>query len=194
MKNVLIANNTFVNSIRGAGVVISQAAHVNVRFENNIVEQDDALPVISASTNVTYAANLWSKNPGSTATGPGDYVGDPRLSKSGSPFAPAWYQPADGSSSVDTAKPLSEVTVDYFGNLRSSIPDKGAIEKSGNVGPTAVVPTATATRWPATATPVVPTATKAVTATAKPPEVFPTATVPSWPPRHYRIMIPIVYK
>ena len=52
MNNVLIANNIFMNGIgdpnRGeGGIIISQGDHQNVRFENNLVQQDGDLPVIA---------------------------------------------------------------------------------------------------------------------------------------------------
>jgi hypothetical protein len=98
MNNVLIANNTFVNGIgnvsdgRG-GVIISRGDHRDVRFENNLIQQDGALPPIATvnQAGITYSHNLWSKTPYPTANGPGDVIGDPKLAHiGGTPFAPEW--------------------------------------------------------------------------------------------------------
>lgn len=138
MNNVLIANNTFVNSTACCSVIIDnyQGAPINnVRFQNNIVEQDGSLAVINAwpSPGLTFSNNLWSKKPWSVAAGPGDVVDDPRLVKSGSPDDPDWFKLTVSSPAINKAISLPQVLVDYFGNLRGSAPDIGAAEYvSGN--------------------------------------------------------------
>jgi parallel beta-helix repeat protein len=130
MSNVLIANNTLVNSTRQAGMVISKGSHQNVRIKNNLVVQDGTLPVIALIPNsqLFFSNNLWSKTPDSAASGPGDVVGDPKLAKTGTPYQPAWYQLTASSPAIDKAVTLIEVSVDYFGNPRGTLPDIGAIE------------------------------------------------------------------
>ncbi len=98
MNNVLIANNTFVNAtgninLGQGNVIISVGTHQNVRFINNLVQQDGTLPVLAtvSQPGVTYSHNLWSKTPLTATSGPGDVIGDPKLSKIGSPYAPEWY-------------------------------------------------------------------------------------------------------
>ena len=135
MKNVLIGNNTFVNGIgdpnlgRG-GVIISQGTHQNVRFENNLVQQDGALPVIATidQPGVTYSHNLWSKQPWEAASGPGDIIGDPLLTHTADPFTPAWYRLTGQSPAINGAFSLPNVIYDYFQNLRETSPDIGAHE------------------------------------------------------------------
>jgi len=46
MDNVLIANNTFVNSIATSNIKILRGAHQNVEISNNIIQQDGQLPII----------------------------------------------------------------------------------------------------------------------------------------------------
>jgi Right handed beta helix region/Protein of unknown function (DUF1565) len=131
LVNTLIANNTFVNSTLEAGVVINSGDHQNARFINNIVVQEGPLPVasITASSQLTLGYNLWSKTPGGAASGPGDIVADPQLSKLGSVYAVDWYRLADGSPAIDKALPLTQVTQDFEGNPRGPAPDMGALEK-----------------------------------------------------------------
>ena len=137
MKNVLIANNTFINGIgnpnegRG-GVIISQGDHQNVRFENNIVQQDGDLPAIAtvSQAGVTYSHNLWSKAPWSMASGPGDIIGDAIFEQSGELYSAESYKLTNISPAIDGAEFLPEVIVDYFGFDRSPLPDMGANEFS----------------------------------------------------------------
>lgn len=140
MNNVLIANNTFVNGIgnisNGEGnVIIGRGTHVNVRFQNNLVNQDSSLPVITtiAQAGVYYSNNLWSKTPYAAASGPGDVIGDPKLSRTGSTYSTDWYLLTDASPAIDKALSLGEVNIDYFGTDRSSSPDIGAIEFAGEI-------------------------------------------------------------
>jgi len=131
MNNVLIANNTFVNSITSFGVQLNSSAyHHNVTFENNIVEQDGSLPVIYAISNpeLHFSNNLWSKTPPSSASGPGDVVGDPKLVKTGQPYVSEWFKLANSSPAIDKAIPIPNVTVDFFSDSRGNAPDIGADE------------------------------------------------------------------
>jgi hypothetical protein len=131
LVNVLIANNTFVNSTLEAGVVINRGAHQNARFINNLVVQDGPLPVasIDASAQLMVGNNLWSKTPTGAASGAGDIVADPKLSKAGPVSAVDWYRLLNGSPAIDQALPLTEVSEDFEGHPRGSAPDLGALEK-----------------------------------------------------------------
>ena len=133
MNNVLIANNTFVNSTDCCSVIIDnyQGAPIsNVRFQNNIVEQDNSLAVINVwkSAGLTFSNNLWSKTPWSVAAGQGDVVAAPGLVKSGSPDDPDWFKLTASSAAINKALSLPNVLVDYFGNSRGNAPDIGAAE------------------------------------------------------------------
>lgn len=135
MYNVLIANNTFVNatgesSLGQGNVIIGLGEHFNVRFINNLVRQDDALPVIATinQPGVYYSNNLWSDPPYPAASGPGDIIADPLLAEFGSPFSPDWFRLLATSPAIGHALSLPEVLVDYFANWRGSMPDMGAVE------------------------------------------------------------------
>ncbi len=135
MTNVLFANNTFVNgsgdaSNGNSNVILDPAVNVNVRFVNNIVAQDNALPVIDTvvQAGVTYSHNLWSKNPINAVRGSGDVIGDPGLVKSGSAYSAEWYRLLGTSPGINAALLMSEVPRDYFGDARGTAPDMGAAE------------------------------------------------------------------
>jgi len=135
MNNVLIAHNTFVNGTGNVnngegGVIISGGNHVNVRFFNNLVQQDGVLPVIATGylAGVTYTNNLWSKPPVAAASSPGDIVGDPKLSKTGSPYSPDWFLLTSSSPAIDKGTQIPAVTNDFFKGLRGNYLDIGAHE------------------------------------------------------------------
>ncbi len=129
IRNILIANNTFVNGSTSGGVIL-RSYHKNIRFENNIVQQDGSLPliVITDDPEVIFSHNLWSKTPPTDASGSGDVIGDPKLAKTGEPYAVEWFELTGLSPAIDKALSIPEVMVDYYGNLRGSSPDIGAIE------------------------------------------------------------------
>jgi hypothetical protein len=129
-NNILIANNTFVNAINSGGVLF-KGYHQNIRFENNIVQQDSPLPLILITDNadVSFANNLWSGNdPPPEVISSGDKFGPPHFNQTGDPFSPEWYKITEISPAKDNALSLPEVVEDYFGNLREATPDMGAHE------------------------------------------------------------------
>jgi hypothetical protein len=130
MNNVLIANNTFVNSIGVSGVVIQPGTHQNVRFMNNLTQQDGSLPVIIAQSNpeLHFSNNLWSKTPPPAASGPGDIITDPLFAHIGNPYMPEWFTLTDLSPAINNALSLLEVNVDFFQLNRGAPPDIGANE------------------------------------------------------------------
>jgi hypothetical protein len=129
IDTILIANNTFVDSLETAGVIL-RGYHRNVRFKNNITQQDDNLPVILVSLDpqIFFSNNIWSKIPMNAATGPGDIIADPQFAKTGDPYLAEWFRLTPLSPAIDQANFIQEVTVDYFGNPRVGEPDIGAIE------------------------------------------------------------------
>jgi parallel beta-helix repeat protein len=133
MVNVLIAHNSFVNSVGTSGVIIMPGAHQNVRFVNNLTEQDGNLPVIYLDdpTGITFSNNLWSKAPPPRYPSPlpsGDLIGDPLLVKAGEPFSPEWYVISSNSPVIGAAITVSGITKDYFENPRDAYPDIGGAE------------------------------------------------------------------
>ena len=132
MVDVLIANNTFVNSTEEAGIVFKDNLEfTNVRFINNLTQQDGDLPVIilpESHPGLTLSNNLWSKNPRQSASGHGDIIGDPLLAQTGDPSSPEWFKLTGVSPAIGGALSLSEVTTDFFGLPREVPPDMGANE------------------------------------------------------------------
>jgi hypothetical protein len=124
MNNVLIANNTFVDSTGTAGVVIATGTHNNVRFLNNIVMQSDGLPVANINSLVVLGSNLWSKT--SSRLGTGDIVGNPLFQMGTGTPLPEWFKLTTGSPAINKALVLPEVTVDFLNVLRSTTPTIGA--------------------------------------------------------------------
>lgn len=135
MKNVLIANNTFVNTMPNtqgnANLDISDGPHQNVRIMNNIIVQDDSQLIedIPDVSGITFSHNLWSKTPHANVLGTGSIVKDPKLARTGSPYNNyLWFELTDGSPAINAALSLPEVTVDFLGTVRGSPPDLGALE------------------------------------------------------------------
>ena len=185
MKNVLVAHNTFVNSRSEDGVQINSGPHQNVRFENNIIQQDGSLPIalVPSSSGLTFSNNLWSKSPPSTAASASDIIAAPRLAQTGSVQAGVltaeWFRLLADSPAIDRAKLSAEVQDDYFGVPRGAKPDIGGAEYA--------LSTATPGPLTATATPVPPTPTR--TNTPVPPT--PTRTNTPIPPTATRTNTPV---
>lgn len=130
MINVVIANNTLVNSKAGAGITIAAGAHQNVAVKNNIVQQDGSLPVaaVIANSELVFSNNLWSKTPPSVVAGSGDVIGNPGFLKLVSPFSPFWYSIPITSPAVNRAVWIDGAAQDYFKDYRDASPDIGADE------------------------------------------------------------------
>ena len=134
MNNVLIANNTFVNSVSdnkgGRNVDIGSGPHQEVRILNNIIVQDDSQHIedIAIDPNIVISHNIWSKPPRDEILGSGDIVGDPKLARTGTPFDYPWFGLTIGSPAIDNALSLPEVLEDFLSNLRGVSPDIGALE------------------------------------------------------------------
>jgi hypothetical protein len=130
MDNVIIANNTLVNSAIIANVTIQNYAQINSFFENNVVRQDDALAVISANdaSGVTYNYNCWSKTAPVHARGANDVTANPLLAETDTYANPLWYKLQNGSPARGVGLALAEVINDYWETPRSDPPDMGAHE------------------------------------------------------------------
>jgi YVTN family beta-propeller protein len=172
MVNVLLAYNTFVNATGDNGkanLEVNSGPHQNVRIMNNIIEQDDAVPIALVPSGLSFSNNLWSKTPPSGASGSGDVIGDPLLTK-GASIKAGWFVPQASSPAIDRGRVLTEVTDDYLGNSRGSLPDIGAYElKSSQTStptPSGTPPTSTPTRTPTNTPTITPTYTPTVTGTA----------------------------
>jgi len=130
--NVLIANNTFINSAAESGVKIrSGITWTNARFVDNIIQQDGPLPVISVDNNapgLNFNHNLWSKTPQEVASGVGDIIGNPLLFMTGSPHDAGYFKPTGLSPALNAGIPLAEVVDDYDRMARDANPNIGAFE------------------------------------------------------------------
>ena len=135
--NNLYAYNTFVNSDTyrpgyNANVQFITGTAPNQRFVNNLVYQSDNIAILQVDVPgiISFSNNLWSKAPPSSfrASGTGDVIGDPKLTRLGSPYSPNWYELTDTSPAVDAAKLIAETNVDFYGNARGALPDIGAFE------------------------------------------------------------------
>jgi hypothetical protein len=146
LDNVLIANNTFVNSIYLCNARIT-GTYVNSIIGNNIIVQEDALPCITytASSGLTFSHNLYNKSYNSNAVGAGDKIGDPLFAKTGGTGAGVltadYFRLLNNSSAINSAIVMSNVISDYYEIVRGANPDIGAIEYSGDVSTT--IPTVT---------------------------------------------------
>lgn len=136
-ENNLYAYNTFVNSeadIPGytANVQFESGVAPNQRFVNNLIYQGDAIPItqIDEPGIISFSNNLWSKAPPSNfeASGPGDVIGDPKLTMLGSPYSPNWFKLTDSSPAIDKGIVISETNVDFYSTNRGTAPDIGALE------------------------------------------------------------------
>ncbi|MCE5209665.1 MAG: right-handed parallel beta-helix repeat-containing protein [Chloroflexi bacterium] len=131
--NVLVAHNVFVNAVddsdEAVNVFFYSGRCTNCLFLNNLVLQENEV-LIGKNYGVgwEFSNNLWSKKPPSSVKGIDDILGDPMLSKNGSPYSTGWYQLQANSPAINNAIQIDEVAVDYFGISRTISPDIGAIE------------------------------------------------------------------
>ena len=138
-EDIFIYNNTFVNSIEIASVQFTgnEGNYENIIFKNNIVVQEDDLPVIYFNAappyDIAFSYNLWSKTPSASAQGTGDVIGDPLFTKTGS-LLPGlltghYFDLQVDSPAIDAAEDI-DLADDFFGNARGDDPDIGAIESN----------------------------------------------------------------
>jgi hypothetical protein len=138
MINILVANNTFVNATGEHGwanLLIRPGPHQGVRVMNNIIEQDDAVPIASAptGTGLLFSNNLWSRTPPSSVSGTGDVIGDPQLVK-GATVTEDWFRLQPSSPAV-TALVFSPSHRRHRWQ-RARLPDIGAYELGSGQPPT----------------------------------------------------------
>jgi hypothetical protein len=161
LLNVVIANNTMVDSISNDGnlFISNGGGNANTIIQNNLVYQSDSKPVcfFSSKTGLTLGYNLWSKGC-TSGSGSNDITGDPMLAKTGAKTDPAWFKLSGNSPAIDKATVLSDIPVDFFKSPRGSSPDIGAHEYGGappgtpmptpTPGSTTLTPTPTRTPTP----------------------------------------------
>lgn len=136
MKDVLIANNTFVNPSFGRCIEIQAGNHQNISIVNNIFQQtrtSNSLINIGGTTSAfTFSNNLWSKDPGAPYKQASDVVGLPLLTETGTTTAGTldkkWFMPTSKSPAIGKGKVIVEPLRDINGITRASIVDIGAWE------------------------------------------------------------------
>jgi PKD repeat protein len=141
-ENILIAHNTFANAFGrrptdDTGCIYFLAgASTGGRFVNNIVLQDDSVPISHLeASGVSFSYNNWSRTPVGGCRGTGDVIANPGLRKTGSTLAgelgPGWFKIQEDSPARDKALVLSQVPEDFEKKARGSSPDMGAFNVSG---------------------------------------------------------------
>jgi len=199
LKNATIAYNTLYGSTNSALSIVYESAQTGSLIANNIIWQaDNKLANVENSSGLTFMNNLWKALPPLNVRSPGDRMGEPGFS--GNPgYKPNDYRP--GSSSLAGAGGADiGITNDFFGNLRKSISDVGAIQFS-SPSPIATLDVITsltsvpATPIPASLTPIaaIPTTTPLATETSS-PTITPTSTsIPTTiPPTATQTAIPTI--
>ncbi len=136
--NNLFAYNTFVNSDMdqpgyAANIQFVSGRAANQRFINNLVYQNNGIAIaeVDAPGIIAFSHNLWSKTPPSSAAGSGDVIGDPKMVMTSSPYLANWYKLSDLSPAINKGNAIAETNLDYFGTVRDSLPDIGALEYAG---------------------------------------------------------------
>jgi hypothetical protein len=138
LNNVLIANNTFVNSSYYAGVQIFDTSPISSSFVNNIVTQNGGLSTCdNFPSSLTKGHNLWSTTPVSSASGTGDVIGDPKFTDITHPYVAVSYILMSSSPAINAGANLG-LTTDYLKNAIVGLPDMGAIEYQSSISTSTV--------------------------------------------------------
>jgi PKD repeat protein len=156
MRNFRVFHNTFVNARANACLVIGNQSPADNNknntqswFANNIIVQEDSLPITSSFSGTNYSKftfshNVWSKQPrtefrdaATDTVGSAGLVDPPLKLARPSDMKIGDYELTAGSAAVnaatktyDTASGTS-VTVDYFDSTRGASPDRGFHEYGG---------------------------------------------------------------
>ena len=145
--NNLYAYNTFVNSDvdlpgNNANVYFLSGTATNQRFINNLVYQSNRISIVQIDTPgiISFSNNLWSKTPPSSVSGPGDVIGDPKFTMTGSQYLPDWFKLTDLSPAINKGKVIAETNLDFYGTVRDAMPDIGALEYARSTPTFADVP------------------------------------------------------
>ncbi len=146
LKNVLIANNTLVNAHSNDQGSLSYSiwfqstdggSHDAVIKNNIIYQTDESSGLVSVGNydgTLDFDNNLWSSQPlDDNASGANDVIADPMLGLSGTISAgnltTDFFKIKSGSPAINQGVSLEDVTEDYFGQQRGSLPDMGGHEK-----------------------------------------------------------------
>jgi parallel beta-helix repeat protein len=122
LKNVLIANNTLVNTSFNTNSGGNQnITNINTRIINNIFNSSSNQ--VPSNSGITFSNNNWSVTPPSAAASSTNIIADPQLARTGATTAgtlsPNYFKLAASSPLIGAGIMLQEVTDDYFKNLRT---------------------------------------------------------------------------
>ena len=124
LTNVLIANNTFVNSPLSTGNINN-----GNNIINNIFTTSGSIP---SSSGINWSNNLWQGARPANAVGTGDVLGNPILNLSGSTLpgqlTANYFQFLSTSPAINKGISLNQVTIDYFKTIRNNTPCIGGYE------------------------------------------------------------------
>jgi hypothetical protein len=152
LKNLTIANNTFINQ-KSTAINIQGGNHVDTLFMNNIIYDvsDNNLANVPGS-GITFSNNLWSSMPESDARAKdgSDKYGDPNLKNPNhllfpGSVDPGWYQlTSESELAINSGHLVSVIPDDFWGAPRPAgrSYDIGAHE-FGSTPPTALSPAQT---------------------------------------------------
>jgi len=112
-KNLTVAHNTFVNAVSNPeaerdtiAIALLRGDHLNVRFENNIIyQQESTIAYAAKDPELIFGKNFWLQPPPASAAGPGDIVGDPQLADPNAALVPGkveidWFKPLPSSPAL----------------------------------------------------------------------------------------------
>lgn len=152
LKNSTIAYNTLWGSTDTTLGVIYGSGQAGSLITSNIIWQaNNKLAYVENSAGLTFQNNLWKTTPPSNVKGTGDRIGDPLFLVAPS-YDPQTFLLSALSPAIGGALNIG-VSVDYFGNLRGSSYEIGALEYMNAISSptitstsTQIVPAATSTQ------------------------------------------------
>lgn len=131
LNNVLIANNTIINSdfATGSGGTYN-ITNTNSTIANNIVSGGNV--TVPSATGLSFSNNLWATAPPAGAVGAGDVIGNPQLAASGltgpGQLSASYFKLQATSPMIGKGMSLIQVPTDFFGKTRKAAPDIGGDE------------------------------------------------------------------
>ena len=140
LQNVLFAHNTLIDAHSNTGeeehsIFISDAAHENVRFENNIILQEDNSAGFgyADNTGVSFSHNLWYPgDPPDNMQSSNDIYQNPLVLRRGSTepgeLVYEYFKIDENSPAIGAGIYLPEVPEDFLGAVRPGSPAIGAFE------------------------------------------------------------------
>lgn len=160
LRKTYVGYNTFINAYKNNGTAVNvrippASDHTGSIFENNIIIQDvGSVAQVPGGNQILFRNNVWSRNPGTSAQGAGDQVGNPNLLNHRGSIEDGYGRTgaaqvnnytltdrstlaigkaANGGQANGLALP--RINEDFFGSDRDANPDIGAHEFGGTPPP-----------------------------------------------------------